>query len=109
MNGGTTIGIYNQPSIDCYWDPAVTFVNGSSTLYINVNDPGITDNNGGGCEIRIDYRDNGTVDEIVNTCNFISRTWSFPLPETVTVRADFEDYRGTVTSCYATLNIIPTP
>ena len=75
--------------------------------YINVINPGITDNNGGGCEIRIDYGDNGTVDEIFQTCNSISRSWNFAFPETRTDRIDFEDYRGTVTSCYATLNIIP--
>ena len=109
MNGGKTIGIYNHPSIDCYWDPNIIATTGSSTLNINIINPGITDNNGGGCEIRIDYLNDGYVDEVYQTCGSISRTWNHPVSGTRTDRVDFEDYRGTVTSCYATLNVIPTP
>ncbi len=109
MNGGKTIGIYNQPSVNCYWDPEVTFVGVSSTLYINVNDSGITDDNGSGCEIRIDYLNDGYVGEVVNTCNSISRTFTFPVPQTRTDRVDFEDYRGTIITCYANLDVLPVP
>jgi len=107
INNGKKVEIYNPPSVDCYYSPNPTAVGVETTLYVTVNNPGVTDDNGGGCEIKVDWLNDGYIDETRFTCSSFNKSYIPQIAEQREDRAIHTDYRGTSVFCLVSLIISP--